>query len=418
MKKTVIIFWLLFPCWIYSQNLNYVRGIIDTLASPGFYGRGYVNNGEKIAAEFIVKQLKQLKVAPLKYDQYFQKFTLNINTFPGNVNVSIDGNALIPGKDYLIDGFSPTTHKNLSIVYLKDSSAAADKHFLKMKLKNKAVVLDTNIKPEKLSKLLESPCVVTLTNHKLSWDVSSGRQVSKQTGITLSRSCFQHNATNISLNIESKFISQYQTQNILAKIPGKSAPDSFVFFTAHYDHLGMMGSQTYFPGANDNASGTAMLLDLAAYYSLPENQPDYTIVFAFFSSEEAGLLGSKYCAEHLSVDKNKIKFLINLDMIGTGSDGIKVVNGSVFKDAFARLCKINDEQHLLKTVSPRGEAANSDHYFFYKMGIPSFFIYTLGKEYKEYHTPEDKSPGPPLTAYNELFKLVVEFVRGINKLPN
>jgi hypothetical protein len=411
MKKILIILWLMAPCWIYGQNITYVRGLIDTLASPEFYGRGYVNNGEKIAADFIVKQLKKLKVAPLKYDQYFQKFNLNINTFPGNVSVTINDQSLIPGKDFVMDGYTPTINKKLMTVYLKDNAAATDKHFLKTKLKNKAVIIDTGFKPQKLSKLAESPCVITITDHKPSWSVSSAQQVSKQTGITIMRNSLPTNITSITLDVESKFIAQYQTQNILAKIPGKSVPDSFVFFTAHYDHLGMMGSQTYFPGANDNASGTAMLLDLAAYYSLPEHQPDYTIIFAFFSSEEVGLLGSDYCASHLTVDKNKIKFLINLDMIGTGSEGIKVVNGSVFKGAFSRLCKINEEQHLLKTVSPRGEAANSDHYFFYKQGIPCFFIYTLGKEYSEYHTPEDKSPGPPLTAYNELFRLVTAFVK-------
>ena len=193
--------------------------------------------------------------------------------------------------------------------------------------------------------------------------------------------------------------------------PEKYYPDSFVVFGAHYDHLGMMGSNTFFPGANDNGSGTAMLLDLAAYYAMPENQPDYSIAFIFFSGEEAGLLGSEYYTEHPLFPLKNIKFMLNLDMVGTGSEGIKVVNGSIFKQEFEKLKALNEKGGYLKSVNERGEAANSDHYYFYKKEVKCFFIYTLGGEYKEYHTVGDKAAGLPLTKYTELFRLVCDFVK-------
>ncbi|WP_448636180.1 M28 family peptidase [Pedobacter panaciterrae] len=66
--------------------------------------------------------------------------------------------------------------------------------------------------------------------------------------------------------------------------------------TAHYDHLGGMGNKTYFPGANDNASGISFLLSLAKYYAA--NPQPYTMAFICFAGEEAGLLGSKYFTEY------------------------------------------------------------------------------------------------------------------------
>jgi Zn-dependent M28 family amino/carboxypeptidase len=173
-----------------------------------------------------------------------------------------------------------------------------------------------------------------------------------------------------------------------------------------------MGTDAYFPGANDNASGTAMLLNLAKYYSKPENKPDYSIAFMSFSAEEVGLLGSKYYSENPLFPLKNIKFLINLDMVGTGSEGIKIVNSTVFKTEYDKLVKINEEKKYLKTISKRGEAANSDHYYFYKNGVRSFFIYTLGKEYKEYHNINDKPP-LPLTEYEDLFRLLRNFVKDL-----
>jgi Zn-dependent M28 family amino/carboxypeptidase len=137
------------------------------------------------------------------------------------------------------------------------------------------------------------------------------------------------------------------------------------------------------------------------------------MVFIFFSGEEAGLLGSEYYTSHPLFPLKKIKFMINLDMVGTGSEGIKVVNGSIFKSEFGKLRAYNEEGGYLSTVSVRGEAANSDHYYFYKNGVKCFFIYTLGNEDREYHTVGDKADILPLTKYPELFKLVCEFVKKI-----
>jgi len=120
-----------------------------------------------------------------------------------------------------------------------------------------------------------------------------------------------------------------------------------------------MGSKTYYPGANDNASGTSMVLDLARHYSLPENKPEYSIVFITFSGEEAGLFGSKYFAENPLFPIEDIKLVVNLDMIGSGSEGITVVNGTLYDTLMVQMQQINKENNYLTNIKLRGESCNS-----------------------------------------------------------
>ncbi len=169
-----------------------------------------------------------------------------------------------------------------------------------------------------------------------------------------------------------------------------------------------MGKDVYFPGANDNASGCAMLLNLANYYSQPENKPKYSIAFMAFCGEEVGLLGSKYYTEHPLFPMKNIRFLLNMDIMGTGEEGITVVNGSVFKTEFDKLKEINTQHNFIKDVKIRGKAANSDHYFFAENGVKACFIYTMGG-IKAYHDIYDRAETLPLNEFENLFKLITKF---------
>ena len=193
-------------------------------------------------------------------------------------------------------------------------------------------------------------------------------------------------------------------------VKGTALPDSFIFITAHYDHLGGMGKDTYFPGANDNASGDALLLSLAKYYAA--HPAKYSIGFILFAGEEAGLVGSKYYTENPIVPLKQIRFLINTDLAGTGDEGITVVNATEFPNEFALMNKINDEYKYLVKINPRGKAANSDHYFFTEKGVPAFFFYTLGG-IKAYHDVFDKASTLPLNEQDHLDSLLIKFNAGL-----
>jgi aminopeptidase YwaD len=128
-----------------------------------------------------------------------------------------------------------------------------------------------------------------------------------------------------------------------------------------------------------------------------------------FTGEEVGILGSTYYTEHPLFPLSKIKVELNLDMVGTGDEGIMLVNGAVFEKEYNTLVKINDEKKYLKKIGKRGEAAISDHHPFYKNGVKSFFIYTLGGT-SEYHNMLDVAKTLPLTEYEDLFRLLTDFV--------
>ncbi|MGZ3904947.1 MAG: M28 family metallopeptidase, partial [Bacteroidia bacterium] len=214
----------------------------------------------------------------------------------------------------------------------------------------------------------------------------------------------------VEVNIENKFLTKYINKNICAYFSGTLNNDTMIVLSAHYDHLGGMGKSTYFPGANDNASGVSMLLNFVKYYS--KNPPKYKTVFVFFAGEEAGLLGSKYFVDNATVDLTKIKFLLNLDLLGTGDEGITVVNATEYKRQFELIKKINDDKHYLPLIKPRGKAQNSDHYWFTERGVPSFFIYTMGG-IKAYHDIYDKAETLPLTKYKHVFSLITDFLSSI-----
>ncbi|MES2397887.1 MAG: M28 family peptidase [Bacteroidota bacterium] len=413
-----------------GEVYQYARNIVDTMASKSMHGRGYVNDGDKIAANYIRSEFKKLGLKPFK-DDYYQPFTFSINTFPDklelNFNLSDKSNKNfnftgIAGKNYLVEPSSPGISADYSLDVFDSTNALCNRTFRKFvrrTVKNQFILIDDRGVTDKkklayFSKIRLNPSSVAGTIEvvkKLTW--SQSQTVSSFVKIRILADSFNYNGYRKAeggggIVIENKFIPNYQSQNIIGYVKGSEHPDSFIVFSAHYDHLGQMGKDAYFPGANDNASGCAMLLNLAKYYSLPQNQPKYSVAFIAFGAEEVGLLGSKHYTESPLFPLNSIRFLLNMDIMGTGEDGITVVNGSVFKEEFDNLVKINVKNKFIKDVKIRGKAANSDHYFFSEKGVKAFFIYTMGG-INAYHDIYDRAETLPLNEFEDLFKLINRF---------
>jgi len=225
--------------------------------------------------------------------------------------------------------------------------------------------------------------------------------------LIIKRSSISKSSKFIKVKIQSKEI-EHKAFNVIGYIPGKI--DSFLVITAHYDHLGMMGKDTYFPGANDNASGTAMLLDFVRSYSTSGTKPKYSIAFMSFSGEEVGLLGSAYYTEHPLFPLSKIKMLVNLDMVGSGSGGVTVFNGSTYPREFAKLDSLNKSLNLNISLKTKGLSKASDHYLFHIKKVPVLFINTGGKEVG-YHVVGDNYETLPFTVYENLFKLIDAYLK-------
>ncbi|MFN0081265.1 MAG: M28 family metallopeptidase [Ferruginibacter sp.] len=365
-----------------AQDISYNRKIVDTLTSPYFWGRGYTKDGMKKAADFLSGEFKNAGLQPLNKKDFLQKFSFSANTFPRKMEVEVNGKKLEPGTDYIV-GADSHTGKAEGRLQQRDSTTFVD---------------------------AENKIVLKLEN-KLTWDASQTQE--DYNLVRLDKKRFTELPKNIKINIEAKLIKKFDAANVCAMVAGTEKPDSFIFITAHYDHLGGMGSETYFPGANDNASGVALLLSLAKYYAAHPQK--YSIGFILFAAEEIGLLGSKYYTEHPIVPLKNIRFLTNTDLAGTGEEGITVVNATIFEKEFALMNKINDENKYLVSIGARGKAANSDHYWFTEKGVPAFFFYTKGG-IAAYHDVFDKAATLPLNEQEDLMQLMIKFNEGLQIL--
>lgn len=412
-----ILFIAFFIPFVGISQLEETRRIVKTLCSPEFHGRGYVNKGDSIAADFLANEFKKLGIQTMG-NSYFQRFDIHgVQTFPSELKLSIGNKKLIPGQEFWIDENSPGFEGELNPKIITWQEII-DKDKFKNVLESvrsserNAVVLDLiGAKGDTLKQLrgveeelTQFVPVIKLVEKKINWSV--GRRILLNPLFYIKKSDFE--SGKIKINAPSKWISEYRSQNVIATIPAKKKCVKTIVFTAHYDHLGRMGANTYFPGANDNASGTAMLFTMAKYFK--ENPSKYNVVFIAFGGEEAGLLGSKYYTENPIFPLKKIKFLCNLDIMGSGEDGITVVNATLFEKQFKLLQTINQEQKLLKQVKRRGPAANSDHYWFTKKGVPAFFIYTMGHN-NHYHDVYDEYSELSFNEYEDITKLLIEFLR-------
>ena len=387
------------------------------MTSESMHGRGYVNGGDSIAANYLKNEFRTIGLKPAGED-YYQKFSFAVNTFPGNISVSLDGKELVSGKDYIVSPSSPDASGTYSAVTADEKlvkNKRRQKKFMTQDFSNKVVMVnDTGKETPMLHDLLGNGFkarAIAVFKDKLTWSVSQNAKDFPL--IELLRTSVTQ-PKKICYTIESKVVYNHPSQNVIGCIRGSVFPDSFVVYTAHYDHLGQMGKDVYFPGANDNASGCAMLLNLAKYYSMPEHLPGYSIAFIAFCGEEAGILGSKYFTEHPLFPLKNIRFLLNMDIMGTGEDGITVVNGSVFKNEFEKLKQINAENNYIKDVNIRGKARNSDHFYFSENGVHAFFIYSMGG-IKAYHDIYDKAETLPLNQFQNLFLLITKFGEYLQK---
>lgn len=375
MKRIFLLLSLSYVTNLAAQDLAFGRKMVDTLTSSYFWGRGYTNDGMGKAADFLESQFKSYGLEPMNEGSFFQKFSYPINTFPGKMEVTINDKELVPGKDFIV---TPET---------KGTKAGG-----KLIQKDSVTFINSEEK------------FIVHMDDKLTMDLSP--EVAPYTMINVDKKSITGMPVSFKVNIENKFIKVFKASNVCGFVKGTSRPDSFIFITAHYDHLGGLGKDTYFPGANDNASGVSLLLNLAHYYA--KNPQPYSIGFLLFAGEEAGLIGSKYFTDNPLVPLKKIRFLVNTDLAGTGDEGITVVNATEFPKEFAMMNAVNDENKLLAKINSRGKAANSDHYFFTEKGVPSFFFYTLGG-IKAYHDVFDKSVTLPMNEHEDLFKLLIKF---------
>ena len=192
-------------------------------------------------------------------------------------------------------------------------------------------------------------------------------------------------------------VTESETRNVIMVLPGDDEilKNEYVIIGGHFDHLGMGGSSSragdtvaVHHGADDNASGIAAMIEIAERFALTKGSHKRSLIFAAFSGEELGLLGSKYFIDNPPVDLSKVNAMLNLDMVGRLRDSSSFqIGGAGTAEGLKEMIRSSvDTTSVTLSISDEGSGP-SDHSSFYGKNIPVLFFSTGA--HLDYHTPSD-----------------------------
>jgi len=450
----------------YSKSISktQLKKDVRVLSSDNMEGRETGSKGQKLAARYIYQQFANAKL-PNQFEGkdslgYFQNF-LVYKQKQAKANILVDGKQLQNYEDILISGFADYSNENMELVFL---GTAPDSSFTNKNFSNKAVFfLSTNLyagaiksnnivlnsgakmvlfcnpnQPNQYKQLVAKKKTTASQTFKLN---PKNSKVNPFDSIAFSKSFLQHKirtktyqgavsifAASALLNLKPKELKKimagkktknahplirkinfgfqlnydkFPTENVLAFLPGTDQKDEYLIVSAHYDHIGKNNAEI-FNGANDNASGTASLLEIARKFQQAREKGHRTkrsILFVAFTGEEKGLLGSEYFISNTFIPMNKIIGNLNLDMLGRHDEQsdnddyiyllgaghlnpkLKVISDSI-NQIFPKLrldYKYDSPNNFLYMAS--------DQASFVKRGIPAIFYFN--GLHKDYHRPTD-----------------------------
>ena len=397
-----------------AQDLEHYKQIVKELSSSKYQGRGYAKGGANKAGEYLKKEFTKAGVDEV----ICQPFTIDINTFPKKMKMWADGKKLTPGVDFSMREYSPGVYGEFPVYHVDTLNYDPEKMFAdlaKPEYANCLVACEfwfayhhgkDFARLQKIGECTNAGLIQTFSS-PIKFFKAYGHRVVDKPIVWMTPEAVEGVKT-VRLKVDNKFLKDYELFNVIAKVEGRKH-DSCYVFTAHYDHLGNLGRRVYYAGANDNASGTAAIVTLAAYYA--KNRPEYDMYFIAFSGEDANLRGSEFYATHPIVPLEQIKYLFNIDMIGDNNPVQYCEVSDEGMRGFALFEKINNEKHHFKGLN-RGElAGNSDHYPFATRHVPCIFLENQeGDAFPYYHTIFDTYENAVFDSYEPVFRLVRDFV--------
>jgi hypothetical protein len=457
------------------------KKIVNHLSSPSLRGRSTLAGDDIYASYHIDSLFKSFNISPYKINPdstNFQQFSI-IKSAPQSRTAQVLGRNFQYGLDFLSLGINPLPNKDYEIVF---GGLGDYEDIENLDLEGKALLVLTNnlriggmriceiaagkgcslimlANPkntkqfESISQQLYEQHNSTLFRIEDSEPKSATRFFSKlkkpvpqiiisdnfaqsllgDKPLTIYQNLINGESTKfIPSEIKVKFDFQYlvdtiYTHNVVSFIPSANGSQQSVLVCAHYDHLAPEG-QTWYPGADDNASSIAVLLELARLYSdMAKNgyQPKRNIVFAAFSAEEIGLLGSHYYSINPIFPTDSTAVVLNMDMVGRM--GNQKQKGRSFLIAGDN--QLDDFTNVMKKVNPYSDIkidaeslvnlslfSLSDHYYFMEKGVPAFLL-TTGL-HTDYHTPTDTPDKIEFENMVNIVELVFETIKHFADEPN
>ena len=423
--------------------------IAGRLASEQFSGRGTGTAGDSLAALYIRDELKKAGARPFAGNG-LQSFSVNVAVEPGSNNrMAVNGREYLAGTDFMPLALSANASLAAPVVFCgygllpsgdtlhrddfsgldlpgkwalvlrgypeSDPAAAgygrlsSDRiKVLNAREKGASGVLlvsgekwdpgdnlDRPSRSEARSGLPVLQVKRSVADSILKDSFMTLSELEKRSAETDSRAVFATlTEVDASADVNKK---EAVTSNVVMMLPGSSAPDEYIIIGAHHDHLGMggQGSSSRVPdtvaihyGADDNASGVALMIEMAERLAAASEPFSRSIMFVAFAAEEMGLLGSKHFVDNMGIDPAAVNLMINLDMVGRMKEGNGLQVAGVGTAAGLRdtVLAYSDTSAVRLSFTSEGYGP-SDHSSFYGKNIPVLSV-TTGA-HLDYHTPAD-----------------------------
>lgn len=397
-----------------AQDLPHYKRMVKELSSARYQGRGYARGGANKAGKYLQKEFIKAGADEVT----LQPFTIDINTFPGKMQLWADGKKLTPGIDFSMREYSPGIKGEFPVYHIDTLNFDPERIYAdlaKPEYANCLVVCEfwfTYRHREVFSRLQKAgECpnagLIFTWPSPIKFFKAYGEKVVDKPIIWVTPEAIE-GVKSIRADVDNRFLKDYGLFNVIAKVEGRRH-DSCYVFTAHYDHIGNLGRKVFYAGANDNASGTAAVVTLAAHYAA--HKPPFDMYFIAFSGEDANLRGSGYYVEHPLVPLSRIKYLFNIDMIGDNNPAQYCECSDEGLRGFALFEQINADKQYFKALNRGALAANSDHYPFATRHVPCIFLENEnGDAFPYYHTIFDNWKTAVFDSYEPVFKLVTDFV--------
>ena len=403
-----------------TQTLDNIKTHIQYLADDKLEGRRTGTKGEELAVEYIINQFKAIGISPKGTEYYPQSFIVNEGKEISPVTIfSINGDTLKTGKDFFPFPFSPDIYlKALPAIAVQEADMPWFfdlKETLEENKSNPHFDLQEYIRTNSKKAKDRGASAVILYNTSSIDDklVFDGKDRSEQLAIPVvyvvqkqAQKYFTDKAATLNIKMRIGIDQKNRIgHNVIGYIDNRAA--TTVILGAHFDHLGYgedgnsmirnFDHPMIHNGADDNASGTAALIELARLLK-KSKATKHNYLFIAFSGEELGLFGSKYFTEHPTIDLNNVDYMINMDMVGRLNDSTKAltIGGYGTSPEWANVIRRdyfnppNGKKKTAPALTIKIDSSGtgpSDHTSFYRKNIPVLFYFT--GLHSDYHKPSD-----------------------------
>ena len=441
MKNTLLIL-LLFSQFLSAQKLkkrdkiiiDNLKSEIGFLASDQLEGRRTGSPGEKLAYEYLSDQFRKAGLSPKgDNNSFIQTFEINEGKqILPSTHLTINSDDLTVDKDFFplifsaegsIETYASPALLEKNMPWFWDIKETIEKNKTNPHFDLEEAIKD---KASEFARKGASAVIVYNTgaeNDELKFE---GKEKTESLKIPVlfvtkeaSKKYLSDNSSNLELKFKVVIGDKKREGHNVAGFIDNGAPNTIII-GAHYDHLGRgedlnslwTGPAAIYNGADDNASGTAAVIELARMLRNAKLTGN-NYLFICFSGEELGLYGSKYFTEHPTVNLSSVNYMINSDMVGRLNDSTHTVTiGGVGTSPAWNF--LNEKTKAFTTKLDSGGIGPSDHTSFYLKNIPVLFFFT--GIHKDYHTPTDDIEKINFTGELQVIKYIYHIIEETNKL--